>query len=124
MLHFVDSAEKAVFECANFDETMQKARPGDVVYCDPPYAPLTDTAYFTDYHVGGFNRDDQELLAETARGLAEKGVQVVISNHNTRDIVKLYKNAGAKIRTFEVRRHISCDINNRGKAKELLAIFS
>lgn len=97
---------------------------GDIVYCDPPYAPLSGTAYFTDYHTGGFKWEDQERLVEIARGLADKGIQVVISNHDTLETRRLYKNAGASIFKFRVRRSISRDINNRNKVGELLAVFT
>ena len=121
---FVAAARDATFLHAEFTSTLKLARAGDVVYCDPPYAPLSKTAYFTDYHVGGFNWDDQILLTETAQKLADQGIQVVISNHNIRAIGELYKKAGAKIEAFKVQRHISCDGSNRKKADEILALFS
>jgi DNA adenine methylase len=37
---------------------MGAAVPGDVVYCDPPYVPLSPTANFTDYAGGGFSAQD------------------------------------------------------------------
>lgn len=123
MQNFILCSTEATFVNANFDETMLQARSGDVIYCDPPYAPLTDTAYFTDYHVGGFNWDDQLLLAELAENLAKKNIPVVISNHDTKQITKLYKEKGAKIIRFDVQRNISCKGNSRKKVKEILAIF-
>jgi DNA adenine methylase len=124
MLHFSEAARTASFACADYQDTMDKADPGDVVYCDPPYVPLSATSYFTDYHVGGFNWDDQILLAEKAEHLAERGIRVVISNHDTKEIRKLYRKGNAKITSFEVQRNISCNANKRNKVKELLAIFS
>lgn len=121
MHSFVEKAEQATFVNANFDDTMSRARSNDVIYCDPPYAPLTTTAYFTDYHVGGFNWEDQELLASTAKSLAKKGIRVVISNHDTKEIRSLYKNA--ELIFFDVRRNISCNGKKRDKVGELLAIF-
>ena len=123
MQGFISAAENTTFLQAGFTDSMRLARKGDVVYCDPPYAPLSKTAYFTDYHSGGFSWDDQLLLARTARKLADKGIQVVISNHKTPEVCELYKNAGAKINSFKVQRHISCDGNNRQKADEILAVF-
>ena len=119
---FLQKAPRARFLHADFKETMAKARPGDVVYCDPPYAPLSDTAYFTDYSTGGFGWQQQIELAETARETARRGVPVVISNHATEQILALY--AGAELSTFSVRRLISCDGNNRNEAREVLARFS
>lgn len=123
MLHFITAAGKATLMNANYTESMGMAHKGDIVYCDPPYAPLSGTAYFTDYHTGGFKWEDQVQLAEIARRLANKGIQVVISNHNTREIRKLYKDLKADISSFKVRRSISRDINNRHKVGELLAVF-
>lgn len=124
MRHFIDAAQKATFLNASFTESMLLAQRGDIVYCDPPYAPLSGTAYFTDYLAGGFKWSHQVQLAELARQLADRGVQVVISNHDTREVRQLYKNARANIVKFEVRRSISRDINNRRKVGELLAVFT
>ena len=124
MMHFIEAAKNASFDCADYQDTMDKAEKGDVIYCDPPYVPLSATSYFTDYHVGGFNWDDQILLAEKAEQLAKRGVRVVISNHDTKEIRKLYNKGKAKISSFDVQRNISCDPKNRKKVKELLAIYS
>lgn len=123
MLHFIEAAKKARFSCADYQDTMGKARKGDIIYCDPPYVPLSATSYFTDYHVGGFNWDDQVLLADKAAELADSGIRTVISNHDTREIRKLYRERNAKISAFDVRRTISCNVNNRNKVRELLAVF-
>jgi DNA adenine methylase len=103
-------------------KTMQRARRGDVVYCDPPYTPLSETANFTDYSAGGFGVEDQKMLAELAEQLARRGIPVVISNHDTPFIRELYANA--RIEALQVQRYISQDILNRRKAAEVLAIFS
>ena len=124
MLSFIQRAKNATLLHAGFDVSMAKAQAGDMVYCDPPYAPLSDTACFTDYHAGGFNQDDQELLANIASELAHNQVRVVISNQDTKQIRELYAKAKAKISRFKVRRHISCDGNNRREAGELLAVFN
>lgn len=124
MENFITAAGNTTFMHAGFLQSMKLARKGDTVYCDPPYAPLTATAYFTDYHTGGFKWDEQVLLAGKARKLADRGIPVVISNHNTREIRELYKEMGAKIERFQVRRSISCNGNNRAKVGELLAVFS
>ena len=100
---------------------MERAQRGDIVYCDPPYTPLSETAYFTAYSAGGFGWQEQAELAQMAQRLARRGVQVVISNHDTRGIRELY--AGARIFAFPVRRSISRDGSNRGEAAEILAVF-
>jgi DNA adenine methylase len=123
MLAFYTRSSKAEFIHASFSDTMSQVQAGDVVYCDPPYTPLSETANFTDYFSGGFDWDDQIELADWAGKLAEQGIQVVISNHNTRLTRELYKDSGARMEKFQVRRTISCDANNRTKVGELLAVF-
>ncbi|NIR04921.1 MAG: Dam family site-specific DNA-(adenine-N6)-methyltransferase, partial [Candidatus Aminicenantes bacterium] len=123
MFSFYNHSGKAEFIHTSFSDTMKKVRTGDVVYCDPPYTPLSETANFTDYFSGGFDWDDQIELADWASKLAAQGIQVIISNHNTKLTRELYKDSGARMEKFHVRRTISCDANNRAKVGELLAVF-
>lgn len=90
-----------------------------VVYCDPPYVPISPTANFTSYCVEGFKHTDQMLLAECATMAT---VPVVISNHDTDISRQLYQDAD--ITSFEIQRSISCVGETRTKAKELLALFN
>lgn len=122
LLFFLNKSKIAEFQIADFRTTMSKAQKGDVVYCDPPYVPLTETANFTNYAAGGFNKKDHEDLASMASDLQDRGIPVLISNHDTEWVRNLY--ASAKIIEFEVTRTISVDGSTRRKAKELLAFFS
>jgi len=121
MRYFYSKTKNAVFKVADFRDVMNAAGKGDVVYCDPPYVPLSDTANFTAYSSGGFGKNDQVELAELARHLSGRGVPVLISNHATEFTLSLYKTA--KIELLSVQRFISCDGDNRGKAEEILALF-
>lgn len=121
MRAFRDRARTVEFVTGPYLAAMAQARPGDVVYCDPPYVPLSATANFTSYSAGGFGPDDQQALAHTARRLAAHGVAVLISNHDLDLTRSAY--AGARIVSFDVRRTISCNGRARNKVRELLAIF-
>lgn len=121
MLFCVNKLKQAKLVCADFTKTMSAAQPGDVVYCDPPYLPLSDTAKFTQYNADGFTLQHQKKLSELAKELSQRGVNVIISNHATKVTLELYQHA--TIHTFEVQRFISCVGNKRNKAKELLAVF-
>ncbi len=122
MRYFLTQAGKALFMVADFRETMRTARPGDVVYCDPPYQALSQTANFTSYCAGGFSMQDQADLANLAQELAGRGVPVLVSNHATEWTLTAYR--AARIEQFGVQRFISCKGNNRGKAQEVLALFT
>jgi DNA adenine methylase len=121
MYEFYERSKKAVFQKADFLQTMRSAKSGDVVYCDPPYVPLSKTANFTSYSAGGFGEEQQLLLARAAEKLKARGVTVIISNHDTKFTAKAYQ--AARIHRFDVQRFISCNGGNRGKAKEVLAVF-
>lgn len=123
MHYFIHHARHAAFRHQDFLRSMQRARRGDIIYCDPPYVPLSRTASFTDYHTGGFDWNKQILLAETAARLARRGVRVVISNHDTRETRELYRDLGACIQALMVRRNISCNGTNRHAVSEIIAVF-
>jgi len=121
MLSFHQKAQAAVFCHSDFATVMAGAKRGDVIYCDPPYVPLSETANFTSYSAGGFGVAEQQMLARQAMACAERGVPVVISNHDTEFVRAEY--AGARFQAFAVQRYISCNGSKREKAAELLAIF-
>jgi DNA adenine methylase len=122
MLHFYQRAQYATFEHMDFLAIMNSAKVGDIVYCDPPYVPLSKTANFTNYGAKGFDEQQQILLAKTAEQLAARNITVIISNHDTELTRQLYQTA--IIHSFPVQRFISSDGANRNKATEVLAIFS
>ena len=119
----VFSNRKVEFFNTSFsDEALYKnVSSGDVVYFDPPYIPVSDTAYFTDYATEGFSYDQQVQLAELAESLANRGAKVIVSNHDTPVSRELYKNA--QIYPIEVRRSISAKGSSRKKANELIAVY-
>ena len=121
LLNFWSKSQSAKFELADFSTTMNRAEVGDIVYCDPPYVPLTTTANFSDYTKEKFGVTAQQQLADLAGELMHKGIPVVISNHDTEFTRIAY--SSAKIQTFDVRRSISRDAGNRHSVGELLAIF-
>ena len=112
---------KTEFVRADFRAVFAQLQADDVVYCDPPYVPLSKTANFTAYASGGFSPEDQQDLINLALAAQQKGIPVIVSNHDTEVTRALY--AKAEIHQFQVRRFISCDRGNRARAPELLAIY-
>lgn len=103
---------------ADFERILRTARPGDFVYLDPPYHPLSKTARFTDYTTGGFPFAEQERLARIYGRLSDRGVQLMLSNSCTPEIRELYD--GFTIHTVPAKRFINCKGGKRGGAVELI----
>lgn len=121
LYYFHKKAQKARFTCHDFTVTLQGCRPGHVVYCDPPYIPLTPTAKFTQYHTRGFQQHQHDSLTTHAQRLAKKGIPVLISNHHTPYTKTAYREAHQEI--IAVRRLISCKGMKRKTVQEVLALF-
>lgn len=123
MLDFARAARlrSVRFVAGDFRDVFTRLEPGDVVYCDPPYVPLSETAHFTSYARGDFGPEDQRDLAALAHEARDRGIPVLVSNHDTPVTRVLYRDAD--IVSFDVRRTISCKGDGRGRAAELLALF-
>jgi DNA adenine methylase len=122
MLAFHHKAQQAEFIVGSFESAFNNTYRGDVIYCDPPYVPLSDSANFTSYSAGGFDLDKQQQLAQLAQQAASRGVPVLVSNHNTRFTQQAYHTATQR-HTFKVQRYISCNGEKRENAGEVLALF-
>ena len=109
------------FVCRDFRDLLAEAGAGDVIYCDPPYVPLSATANFTSYAGTRFGEREQTDLARLARAAHARGATVVLSNHDTPEVRDLY--ADARLLSFAVRRSISCHGGTRRPVPELLAVY-
>lgn len=108
---------------APFAETLSHARPGDFVYLDPPYAPVSATANFTAYTSGGFGSNDQRTLRTAVVALARRGVWVVLSNSLAAEVATLYEDpvaraAGLQAHRVVARRAINSRPGRRGPVLE------
>ncbi len=97
----------------------ERATPGDLVYFDPPYEPMSPTANFTEYSAAGFGREDQQRLLELARELDDRGVSVILSNSGV--MFERYDNAGFRVETEGATRAINSDADNRDEVDEVIA---
>ena len=120
---FAAKAQSAVFICADFQQTFQMADEDCVIYCDPPYAPISQNSNFTNYSGNEFSIAHQCDLANLAKDtVKQRNIQVVISNHDTAFTREIYQ--GAKIRRLKVQRSISQAPHKRVKVRELIAVFN
>ena len=100
---------------------MRVAEQGDIVYCDPPYAPLSPTASFTSYAKDAFGEQEQRRLASVAEEISDKGAFVLLSNHDTIFTREIY--VKAQLQTIDVQRNIAAKGSSRLKVGEILAVY-
>ena len=98
-----------------------------LVYFDPPYRPLSDTANFTAYSWHSFNDDDQLQLAKFYRQLNRRGAYLLLSNSDPKNIdpdddflEAAYE--GFRIERVQARRRINRSAEKRGPINELLIL--
>jgi DNA adenine methylase len=110
----------ATVDVRDFRTVLDIAQPGDFLYFDPPYAPLTKTANFTSYTAENFTQKDQEDLAAVFTELSKKNCLCMLSNSYTPLTRELYL-AFRRI-TVYANRAINSNPSNRGSIKELLVV--
>lgn len=120
LLRSVSQALKnAQIEVKPFDAVLTMAQTQqDFVYFDPPYQPISLTSRFTEYNRYAFGEADQIRLRDTFVQLAERGVNVMLSNSDCPFIRELYQ--GFKIHTILAARSINSNAEKRGKITEVL----
>ncbi len=118
-LYMVSAALKnAEIICDDFSIVTDYVTPGDFVYFDPPYHPLSKTASFTSYTEDCFSEKDQVRLSEIFRALDAEGCYVMLSNSDTEFIRGLYR--GYDIRVVHAKRAINSKGTKRGPIIELV----
>jgi DNA adenine methylase len=108
----------AVVARAPFDQVLVEAQPGDVIYFDPPYAPLSETSSFSAYTTERFSLEDHERLAAVFRELDERGCLLALSNRDTPEVRRLYR--GYDVARVLTLRTVGRTLASRGQVADLL----
>lgn len=93
---------------------------GDLVFFDPPYAPISATSSFTSYTSEEFGGIQQVQLKEFCDSLNDRGVKFMLANSNCEFICELYQNYNQH--TFALDRRINCkgDLRKQIEDNEIL----
>jgi DNA adenine methylase len=102
----------------DFEKAVSSAKKGDFVYFDPPYDTFDEKNNFTTYTKNAFGKDEQKRLAKVFKDLDNRGVKVMLSNHNTEFIRKLYSEFNIKV--INARRSINSVSSGRGSVEEVI----
>lgn len=110
------------FRNVDFVEAVKDIDQNSFVYFDPPYDPVSDSANFTGYDKGGFDREEQKRLKMLCDQLDERGISFLLSNSATAFIKDLYSdpNRNYQIEIIKAKRTINSNANGRGEIDEVL----
>lgn len=113
-----------------FEATLAGAREGEIVYLDPPYHPVSETADFTSYTPDGFSYEvsteglfgrwpsDHDRLLLALHELDRRGVAWVLSNADCKATRAAY--AAWEIATVQRSGSMNTDTRKRGKVSEIV----
>jgi DNA adenine methylase len=110
----------ADLRCEDFETACGAAQPGDFVYLDPPYHPLSATSSFTSYTHAAFGAPEQERLRDVFLDLTGRGVAALLSNSDHPFVRELYEGHGLELRCVSMSRAINSVGSKRAPISELL----
>ena len=116
ILEISNFLQHVVLELGDFESACLKAKKGDFVFFDSPYAPLNPTSFIS-YTKEGFEYKDHVRLSDLFKKLTDDGVFCMLTNHNTELVRELYKDFN--IKTVQVHRNINSDASKR-KGEEVI----
>ncbi len=107
---------------ADYQETLRSfAQPGDLVYLDPPYVPISHYSDFKRYTKEQFYEQDHHILAQEVHRLHALGCQVLVTNSNHPLVHELFKDY--RIEVHQTRRNINKNAAKR-TGEDVLVIAS
>ena len=115
-----DALRGQALDGRSFENVEARARPGDLVYFDPPYVPASKTANFVGYTAAGFCARRQEALASLFSRLVRRGVHALLSNADTPWVRELYRDY--VLVPVRARRAINCRPELRQEVGEVLVV--
>ncbi len=102
----------------DYRNALKNLKKGSFVYFDPPYMPVSSSAYFTGYTENGFDKQQQIELKKECDKLTSKGIKFLLSNSDHPFIRELYRDY--EIITVRAKRSINSNGNKRGEINEVL----
>ena len=104
--------KKAEIVCGDYLLVLEHyAQPGEFVFLDPPYLPISEYSDFKRYTKEQFYEEDHVELAKMVKTLHERGCHVILTNSNHPLVHELY--APFTIDVIQTKRHISCNGSTR-----------
>lgn len=104
--------KKTTIICGDYKTVLQEnAQPGDFIFLDPPYLPISEYSDFKRYTKEQFYEEDHVELAEEIKRLHEIGCHVILTNSNHPLVHEQYQKFSVEV--LQTKRYISC----KGKSR-------
>lgn len=103
---------KASIRKNDFEETIDLAKEGDLIFADPPYTVAHNNNGFVKYNETIFSWDDQVRLAEALQRASKRGCRVISTNAAHDDLKALYQD---NFHVNEIARHTVISGQNKGR---------
>lgn len=117
-----DILKGATIICGDYATVLQEhAVPGDFVFLDPPYIPVSEYSDFKRYTKEQFYMKDHEKLADVVHELVARGCYVILTNSNHPRVHQLY--APYQIDIIQTKRHISSKGSTRTGEDVIVTAF-
>lgn len=113
------SLDVAEIVCVDFEQVIDQARAGDVVFADPPYTVRHQHNGFVKYNEVLFSWGDQIRLRDTLLRAKQRGVSILVTNADHSSLRHAYAE-GFDVRTMSRYSAIAGDSGRRGRFPELL----
>ncbi len=117
-----DILKRSFVLCADYHTVLEElTQPGDFVFLDPPYVPISEYSDFKRYTKEQFSIEDHKNLADDVKMLANKGCLVMLTNSNHPLVWDLY--GQFKIEVFQTKRIISKDAARRNGEDVIITTY-
>jgi DNA adenine methylase len=110
--------QNVIFECCDFNISLNNVEDNDFVYLDPPYAPETNTS-FVGYTENGFNLENHNSLFKLVHKLTETNKKMMLSNSDVSLVRENFSNDKYNLTSILCKRAINSK-NPESKAKEVI----
>ena len=104
----------------DFEKTIAKAKQGDLIFADPPYTVQKSQDGFIKYNDQLFTWNDQERLFNCLKEAKKRGVIIILTNVNCKEIREMYSSDGFFIKDLKRVSTIAGNATKRGVITELL----
>jgi DNA adenine methylase len=125
LIRVAEALQNVTVICGDYSLSKDFIDKNTLVYLDPPYRPISETASFTAYNADVFNDDEQIRLSHFVDEINAVGAKLILSNSDPKNVnindnffEHLY--GKYKINKVEATRMINSNSEKRGKINELL----